>query len=78
MSKMYNNQVQQADNGKYPIGSTICKLNRQRRGEGGAATGGHILARAMLHVGSVRSWLSPLVQEDLLQVRIAWVFSPFF
>ena len=47
-------------------------------GEGGAATGGHILARAMLHVGSVRSWLSPLVQEDLLQVRIAWVFSPFF
>ena len=36
MSKMYNNQVQQADNGKYPVGSTM--LNRQRRGEGGAAT----------------------------------------
>ena len=47
-------------------------------GEGGAATGGHILAWAMLHVGSVCSWLSPLVHEDLLQVRIAWVFSPFF
>ena len=34
MSKMYNNQVQQADNGKYPIGSTMFKFNRQRKGWG--------------------------------------------
>ena len=53
----------------------------QRRGWGWSShpcAGGHILARAMLLVGSLCSWLSPLVQEDLLQVKIAWVFSPFF